>query len=296
MARRDKGSLSNSDAAALGYKIKWVRESLGLSQSKFAASLGLSTSGISSAECGRSPLSDERLKSICAKYDVNYEWLMRGEGQPFGRLAQDALDISESEQCATVGGRIKWVRSHFRLPCTAFAAAIGVSDPTLSAYEGGRVAPSHSALERICDNYGISYSWLHSGVGNIYCSSDDPGPLTTAGSRLKYLRISTGLIQADMAALLGISIKRLSDLERDRDDLSNRLAVTICKRFGINLEWLVDGSGPKYYSLTPIRDIKLASPIPDTTARLLAQLDPEHFELINSVAQYLIDHKYKEAN
>lgn len=292
MAKRAGGTLSKPEAAALGYRIKWVREKLGLSQSKFAASIGLSTSGISSAECGRSPLSDERLRSLCAKYDVNYGWLMCGDGHPFGRLAQDALDLSESEQCATVGGRIKWIQSHYRLPCAAFATAIGVSDLTLSAYESGRNVPSHRILERICDNYGISYSWLRSGVGNIYCNSDDLAPLTTTGSRLKHLRVSTGLIQADMAAVLGISIKRLSDLERDRDNLSNRLAVTICKRFGLNLEWLVDGSGPKYYSLTPIRDLKFASSIPDTTARLLAQLEPEQFELINSVAQYLIDHKY----
>ena len=66
--------------------------------------------------------------------------------------------------------------------------------------------------------------------------------MDTLGDRLKFLR--GGQSQAAFAALLGIPQVTLGNYERNRNEPRFELIRTICLHFGINVEWLLFGTGP----------------------------------------------------
>jgi transcriptional regulator with XRE-family HTH domain len=59
---------------------------------KFGEKLGVQKSAISKIEKDRVNLSDQMVKLICREYNVNYDWLMDGEGEMFSDLPQTVLD------------------------------------------------------------------------------------------------------------------------------------------------------------------------------------------------------------
>lgn len=79
-----------------GERIKEVRAALGLTLEKFGDKLGVTKVAISNIEKGNRNLTDQMAKSICREYNVNYDYLMNGEGEMFDDLPQTVLD----ELCA----------------------------------------------------------------------------------------------------------------------------------------------------------------------------------------------------
>lgn len=73
-------------------RVKEIRKELGLTLEKFGEKLGVQKSAISKIERGEVNLSDQMIKSICREYNVNYDYLVYGEGEMFGDLPQTILD------------------------------------------------------------------------------------------------------------------------------------------------------------------------------------------------------------
>lgn len=63
------------------------------------------------------------------------------------------------------------------------------------------------------------------------------------GARLKFARESIGLKQYQAAELLGITSSGLSEIENGRNKLSNEISKKLSELFGININWLMTGSG-----------------------------------------------------
>lgn len=59
---------------------------------KFGEKLGVQKSAISKIEKDKVNLSDQMARSICREYNVNYDYLMYGEGEMFSDLPQTVLD------------------------------------------------------------------------------------------------------------------------------------------------------------------------------------------------------------
>lgn len=70
-------------------RLRKVRKTLGMNQSDFAASVGLQQATCSSYENGTRPISDIVILTVCAKYNVNEQWLRTGEGNMFRELSED---------------------------------------------------------------------------------------------------------------------------------------------------------------------------------------------------------------
>lgn len=79
-----------------GERINEVRKSLGLTLEKFGEKLGVTKTTISRIEKGVNNLTDQMAISICREYNVNYDYLMYGEGEMFDDLPQTIVD----ELCA----------------------------------------------------------------------------------------------------------------------------------------------------------------------------------------------------
>lgn len=79
-----------------GERVNEVRKSLALTLEKFGEKLGVTKTTISRIEKGVNNLTDQMAISICREYNVNYDYLMYGEGEMFDDLPQTIVD----ELCA----------------------------------------------------------------------------------------------------------------------------------------------------------------------------------------------------
>lgn len=75
-----------------GERVREIRKELGLTLEKFGEKLGVKKNAISQLENGRNSLTDQMVKSICREYNVNYDYIMSGEGEMFSDLPQTVLD------------------------------------------------------------------------------------------------------------------------------------------------------------------------------------------------------------
>lgn len=75
-----------------GERILEIRKSLNLTMDKFGEKLGVQKSAISKIEKDKVNLSDQMIRAICREYNVNYDYLMYGEGEIFSDLPKTVLD------------------------------------------------------------------------------------------------------------------------------------------------------------------------------------------------------------
>ena len=77
-------------------RIKQICNSLGLSQSEFAAKIGIGQTGISSIERGNSIVTDRTIYQIVSVFGVDEHWLRTGEGDMFPPLDESEDDLIEA--------------------------------------------------------------------------------------------------------------------------------------------------------------------------------------------------------
>lgn len=82
-----------------GERIKQVRRALHLTLEKFGGRLGVTKTAISNLENSSRNLTDQMAKAICREFNVNYEWLMTGDGPMFSELPASVLE----ELCKVYG-------------------------------------------------------------------------------------------------------------------------------------------------------------------------------------------------
>lgn len=75
-----------------GERVRDIRKELGLTLEKFGEKLGVGKTAISKIEKGENSLTDQMLKAICREYNVNYDYIMNGDGEMFSDLPQTVLD------------------------------------------------------------------------------------------------------------------------------------------------------------------------------------------------------------
>ena len=76
-------AMSDNQKSAIGERLKQVRRRLGMTQKEFAEALGVHPMTLSKYESGKWNPSEKFLRLIEAKFDVNYNWLLKGEGTMF---------------------------------------------------------------------------------------------------------------------------------------------------------------------------------------------------------------------
>lgn len=64
-------------------RFKELRETLSLTQQKFADRLDISRNFVAQIEMGNKIPSERTVKDICREFKVNYEWLTEGTGEMF---------------------------------------------------------------------------------------------------------------------------------------------------------------------------------------------------------------------
>lgn len=98
---------------SIAERIKQVRKDAGLTQSEFGNRIGAAQNTIATYESGRREPLDITLKSICREFNVNYDWLKNGNGQPYNQ-ADDELSV-------LIGNMLKGENETARAVFKAFA-------------------------------------------------------------------------------------------------------------------------------------------------------------------------------
>ncbi len=75
-----------------GERIKEVRKSLNLTLEKFGEKLGVGKTAISNIEKGNRNLTEQMALAICREYNVNYDYLIYGDGEMFDNLPETIMD------------------------------------------------------------------------------------------------------------------------------------------------------------------------------------------------------------
>lgn len=79
-------------------RLKKIRLDAGLRQSEFAAKVGLGAKTLSNYETGQDKPGTSRLLLIAEKFKVNTNWLLKGEGEPYGEPDVDAATKARIER------------------------------------------------------------------------------------------------------------------------------------------------------------------------------------------------------
>ena len=74
-------------------RIKQLRKKLGITQQKFADTIGVKQNTVAQYEIGRNEPIDSVINLICKEYNVNPNWLRNGDGEMF--LAPDTFSLDE---------------------------------------------------------------------------------------------------------------------------------------------------------------------------------------------------------
>lgn len=77
-------------------RFKELRETLSLTQQKFADRLNISRNFVAQIEMGNKIPSERTIKDICREFKVNYDWLVNGTGDMFQDDDSDAQAIVDS--------------------------------------------------------------------------------------------------------------------------------------------------------------------------------------------------------
>lgn len=95
-------------------------------------------------------------------------------------------------------------------------------------------------------------------------------------TRIKYLRKQFDLTQSEFGERIGIRGNTVATYEIGERTPSNAVITAICKEFGVNREWLVDGIGEPYR---------------DTTEREMIEKlvnDCEHSDVLSAIVKTLL--------
>ena len=68
----------------------------------------------------------------------------------------------------------------------------------------------------------------------------------TQGERIKEVRSNSNLTLEKFGARLGGTKVAVSNLENDKRGLTDQMARSICREFGVSMEWLQEGTGPMF--------------------------------------------------
>lgn len=150
----------------------------------------------------------------------------------------------------TQGERVRQIRKSLDLTLEKFGKRLGVGKTTFSKIEkGDRSLTNHMALS-ICREYNVNYDYLMNGEGEMFCSPEDIIQFepATPGERVKEVRKTLGLSAEKFGEKLGVQKGAISTIERGKHNLTKQMALSICRAYSVNYEYLVNGQGKMFDS------------------------------------------------
>ena len=106
-----------------------------------------------------------------------------------------------------------------------------------------------------------------------------------AGTRLRQMRRVLGKTQAEIAALLQISLSHYSKLELGIGRMSRSMIFSVCNKFALNEKWLTDGAGTMWADPAAAGEIRDTADAYGPSGRCGGGADLADIERILALAQ-----------
>jgi transcriptional regulator with XRE-family HTH domain len=116
--------------------------------------------------------------------------------------------------------RIKELREKKKIGQKVLASDLGVSQPTVCAWENGTKVPSSKSTAKLADYFGVSMDYL---LGREYEASSD----VAFGERLKQIRREKDMTQDENAKALRVSTDHISDFEKGITKPQNTFPIKV---------------------------------------------------------------------
>lgn len=127
----------------IGERIKYVRKKHGLTQVQLGEMTYISHGHISRVEKGYEIPSKRFVKLVSLALNVNYEWLMNGNGKDF------------NEETFSLGEQMKAIRVEKGVTLSEMAEKMTVSKSCVSRIENGFEQPSDMYIALFCLTFGV---------------------------------------------------------------------------------------------------------------------------------------------
>lgn len=190
-------------------KIRELRHAQGLSQTAFAAKIGVKTATVSAWEHGRIRLTPERLSQI---------------GNVFGVVL---VDVTYSDD-APIGEKIRALRITKGLSQSQFAKELMTTSATISRWEGGQDIPSQRMLARLEEWARVV---LDSSVEQPSRKQSDFS--SQFGRELTKLRKAAKLSQKSLAVEIGVDDTTISAWETGKSQPRKERIEALCRYFNV---------------------------------------------------------------
>lgn len=110
----------------------------------------------------------------------------------------------------------------------------------------------------------------------------------TQGERIKELRKALGLTLEKFGDRLGVTKVTISRIEKEERNLTDQMALSICREYGVNEEWLRSGYGemfkdPTTFSLDEYAVANNLSETEISIIRRFMELDPKTRQTLYNV-------------
>ena len=134
------------------------------------------------------------------------------------------------EEAIKLGGRVKAARKHSEMTAQQLADALGVSRPTIVAYEAGSKMMSAVTLIRMARILRVPVAYL---------GGEQASPIEgawTAADEIRRARLAAGLSQEALAAIIDVDRAMVSRWETGERAYSNQQRVRLEKALGVSLK------------------------------------------------------------
>ncbi len=75
-------------------------------------------------------------------------------------------------------------------------------------------------------------------------------PQQTLADRIKLLRTEARELQADTAAVIGVSRSHLANIEVGKDVPGREMLIALARHYGVSVDWLMTGEGNRISAMT----------------------------------------------
>lgn len=135
--------------------------------------------------------------------------------------------------------RLRDVREDNNLSQANVANMLNISRPNYTRWETREKIIPLRKLNEYCNIFKVSMDYV---VGleknNYYTNYDKDIDIKIVSQRIKSVRIKNNLTQMNLANMLNCDQSIISDYENGRTLILTSLAIDICKKFNISLDWL----------------------------------------------------------
>lgn len=147
----------------------------------------------------------------------------------------------------SLSSRFLMLREMLGISQGELARAIEKTASFIGLIESGKSSISEETLSAICRAYHVNPVWLRNGDGNMFEEGYEIDPPDREGipARIKTVRKEQKLSQAELAQEVRCSKSQIAAVEQGIVNASNDLLKRIADRCGVNVRWLISGTGNK---------------------------------------------------